>query len=60
MKLHEFYQAFANTPIDDRIEDIGGITLRDIYRELKTKATIEREKDLLKLAAIYYIPQRNA
>ena len=40
MKLHEFYQKYANTPLDKRFKilsfkDLGMKTLSDVYRRLK-------------------------
>jgi len=56
MKIHEFYQEFAGTPLAERKQDLGGTTLFQIYTEIKNGATGERLEELLNLASIYYIP----
>ena len=54
MKIYEFHQEFAGTPLADRVKDLGGITLLQIYREIKNGATGDRLEELLNLASIYY------
>ena len=54
MKIYEFYQEYAGTPLDDRFKDIGGTTLLEIYKEIKNEATGDRLEELLNLADIYY------
>jgi len=64
MQTHEFYQAFANTPMADRTKHIsfkdGDLTLDRLYEKIHDldeqmiypKA---RQAELLKLADEYYI-----
>ena len=64
MKTHEFYQAYANTPISDRFTPLnfneeGMATLHTIYNEIKTledniRPAVIRVNKLLNLAKKHY------
>jgi len=58
MEIHEFYQKYANTPIDNRYVKFFAksgepITLSQIYIELQNKPTPTRKELLLEIAEVF-------
>lgn len=59
MKIHEFFQKYSNTPLDNRfnivsIADLGLMTLSDVYKELSAiedeiRPYVIREQKLLQV-----------